>query len=237
MQSNNTPGYKHLFFDLDRTLWDFDTNNRATFTEIYDHFCLHSRGIVNFEEFFGFYTQINATLWKKYRDHLIKKEELNFLRFHNTLLSFGIKDSELAQKMSVYYIDVSPYKTALYPSTIDTLESLLGKYQMHIVTNGFEEVQYIKLDNSGLKKYFDKVITSEQAGFKKPDRRIFEFALQVSGASRQDSLFIGDDTEADILGAHLAGIDQLWVRHYPDQPTFNKATYSVDKLKDILLIL
>jgi putative hydrolase of the HAD superfamily len=237
MDHKNTTHYKHLFFDLDRTLWDFDTNNLDTFREIFDKYNLKKKGISDFDNFFTYYTQINTALWQAYRDQVITKESLNFRRFYESLLFFGIDDESLARDIGKYYIHISPLKTALYPHTLETLEKLFGKYQMHIITNGFEEVQYIKIEKSGLGKYFDKIITSERAGYKKPDSRIFEFALMEAKANARESLLIGDDPEADILGAHQAGMDQLWVRHYKDQKAIMPPTYIVENLRDILEIL
>jgi putative hydrolase of the HAD superfamily len=237
MDHKNTTRYKHLFFDLDRTLWDFDTNNLDTFREIFDKYNLKQRGISDFDNFFAYYTQINTALWQAYRDQVITKEALNFRRFYESLLFFGIDDESLARDIGKQYIHISPLKTALYPQTLETLEKLFGKYKMHIITNGFEEVQYIKIEKSGLAKYFDKIITSERAGYKKPDSRIFEFALLEARANAHESLLIGDDPEADILGAHQAGMDQLWVRHYKDQKAIMSPTYIVENLRDILEIL
>lgn len=238
MNLNSHPkSYKHLFFDLDRTLWDFDTNNLETFREMFELFELNKKGIPCFDEFFREYTIINTALWQAYRDHKITKQNLNFKRFYDTLMIYGVDDRNMAAEIGTHYIKVSPLKTNLYPETIETLEKLYGKYHMHIITNGFDEVQYIKIENSGLGKYFEKIITSERAGFKKPDKRIFEFALKETGAIVQESIIIGDDPEADILGAYQIGMDQLWVKHYNDKAELLQATYEVDRLRDILKIL
>lgn len=233
---NNTK-YKHLFFDLDRTLWDFDANNKATFAELYHKFELETKGVANAELFYTEYQTINKSLWDAYKKEEITKEVLNFQRFYNSLMLYDISDSSLARDMGAFYISASPLKTLLYPHTHETLDFLHRKYQMHIITNGFEEVQYIKIEKSGLGKYFDKIITSERAGYKKPDKRIFEFALQETGANIAESIIIGDDPEADILGAQLAGMDQIWVKHPPVKGDVEKPTFEVNQLRDILSIL
>jgi putative hydrolase of the HAD superfamily len=229
--------YKHLFFDLDRTLWDFDTNNRNTFEELFAKFELVRRGIVDPGSFYTQYQKINMALWEEYKQQKITKETLNFKRFYDSLLLYNIADSTLATEIGQFYITNSPLKTVLYPGTIETLELLSQKYKMHIITNGFEEVQYIKIAKSGLDKYFDKIITSEKAGFKKPDKRIFEYALQEAGAAIEESLIIGDDPEADIFGASQIGMDQIWVKHPPVHEPKGKATFEVSFISDILKIL
>ncbi len=229
--------YKHLFFDLDRTLWDFDTNNLKTFNNVYSTFRLNERGIPSLDSFLEIYHPINIVLWEKYRDHIIAKETLNFSRFYNTLCEFGIHDEQLAHDMGKYYLQISPLQTTLYPQTLETLHLLKRKYQLHIITNGFEEVQYIKIARAGLEPFFDKIITSERAGYNKPDNRIFEFALLETGAKASESIVIGDDPEADIAGARQAGMDQIWVKHPPVKETTERATYEVAQLKDILAVL
>ncbi|MFN3556421.1 MAG: YjjG family noncanonical pyrimidine nucleotidase [Bacteroidales bacterium] len=229
--------YKHIFFDLDRTLWDFDTNNRETFREMYDHFGLLQRGIPDPVRFYDQYQQINMALWEDYKQGIIEKETLNFERFHQSLLLYSVNDSKLAKEMGEWYVRLSPLKTNLYPHTLQVLETLQRKYQLHIITNGFEEVQYIKLEKSGLKPFFSHIITSERAGFKKPDKRIFEYALHQTGASVHESLIIGDDPQADIAGGQQVGMDQIWVKHHAEGLPVEDATFCVEKLSDILDIL
>lgn len=229
--------YKHLFFDLDRTLWDFETNNLESFTELYTHFDLQRKGIVDFDAFFKEYHVINYALWDEYKQQLITKEHLNFNRFYRTLKLFGIEDELLATDMGKMYLHISPQKKVLYPQTHELLDALSVHYTLHIITNGFEDVQYVKISNSGLDKYFKTIITSEKAGYKKPAREIFEYALAQTGAFPVDSLIIGDDPEADIWGAHQAGWDQIWVKHLPLKPEMVKPTYSVDRVEEILTIL
>lgn len=233
----NTVKYKHLFFDLDRTLWDFDTNNQATFSEMHKKFQLEAMGIDDSAHFYTRYQKINFALWEQYKLQQITKEMLNYSRFYDSLKLYGIDNPNLACEMGAYYITTSPQKTALYPGTIELLEILHSKYQMHIITNGFEEVQFIKMENSGLSKYFDKIITSERAGSKKPDKGIFEFALREAGAQIRESIIIGDDPEADIQGARLVGMDQIWVKHPPMKESKEKPTYEVGQLREILKIL
>ncbi len=229
--------YKHLFFDLDRTLWDFDLNNLETFLEMCRYFKLSEKGIDDPNLFYNIYQKINVALWESYKKGEITKERLNFSRFFHSLNVYNIADNELAAQMAEWYIRESPLKTHLYPGTLETLEQLFPKYEMHIVTNGFEEVQFTKIENSGLKEYFRSIITSEMAGYKKPDKRFFDYALKETGARPEESIIIGDDPEADIMGAHQIGMDQIWVKHKPVKPETTKPTFAVNKLQEILEIL
>ncbi|HEY9113921.1 MAG TPA: YjjG family noncanonical pyrimidine nucleotidase [Bacteroidales bacterium] len=201
--------YKHIFFDLDRTLWDFDSSAEMAFTEIFEKFHLYEKGIESVKIFQKAYNIHNEQLWELYRHGKIEKEILRSLRFQMTLADFGIADEKLAEKIGDEYLTISPLKVSLFPNAFETLQYLQQKYILHLITNGFSEVQYIKLKASGLEKYFIEIITSEEAGVKKPDARIFEYSLKKSGAKAAESLMIGDDYEVDVLGAKNAGIDQV----------------------------
>jgi len=203
--------YTDLFFDLDRTLWDFDRNSQETFLDIHNKYNLPGRGITDFDEFMTRYHKINSELWDYYRKGQIEKEVLNVSRFSLTLSSYGIKDKLLSEGLAKDYVEISPTKNHLYPDAHSVLEYLSAKYVLHIITNGFEEIQLRKLKNAGLEKFFSNVITSEDAGYKKPDINIFRYALAVSKVNPEQSLMIGDDIEVDIIGARDAGIDQVLV--------------------------
>lgn len=202
-------GIKHIFFDLDRTLWDFETNSKKALQEIYAHYEL-SNHIEHFNHFHHSYLKINADLWQKYGKKKITKEELRDARFLKTLKIHDIHDEDLANKISQSYIDLSPKQTQLFPNTIKTLEDLREKgYKMHIITNGFVEVQFIKLKESRLETFFDIIVCSEHIGFNKPDKRIFHHALELAGAKAEESVMIGDDLKIDILGANQVGMEAI----------------------------
>jgi len=228
--------YKHLFFDLDRTIYDFDNNAKDTFFEIYINFKLKELGVEDFKDFYYKYTQHNNKLWDLYRKGEIEKELLSYKRFALTLNDFNIDDIVLAKKIAHEYITKSPLKKKIFPHVRETLDFIKDKFRMHIITNGFEEVQMIKLQNTDLMKYFEHIITSERAGVKKPEKGIFEYSLKIANAEAKESLMIGDDLEVDILGAKNAGIDQVFVNYHNHQHK-EKITFEIDsfnKLKDIL---
>ncbi len=197
---------KDIFFDLDRTLWDFEKNSNQTLLDIIKKFHLLKIGVDCPKEFIRKYRVHNERLWKLYRENIITKEELRNERFLITLKDYFINDPILATKMGDEYIKKSPLKRNLFPYTIDTLVYLNKKYNLHIITNGFDEVQHIKLDYSDLKQYFNCIITSEKIGIKKPNPEIFVYALEKAKTNSKESVMIGDDLEADILGASKVGI-------------------------------
>ena len=228
--------YKHIFFDLDHTLWDFERNAEETKREMFETFKLKERGIPDYETFREMYIGINRALWAMYRDNIIEKDELNFRRFYDTLCLLGINDRGLGEDMATGFIQGISSKTYLFPHAKELLEYLYPKYPIHIITNGFEEVQYAKLKNSGMDRYFSSVITSEKACSKKPDAEIFQYALRKTGALAADSLMIGDDLDVDMAGARQNGIDQLYVNHdrKVHSETVTMEVFSLDEIVGLL---
>lgn len=190
----------------------------------------------NFNTFVTTYKEHNERLWELYRLGQIKKEELRNNRFVLTLNDFNCNDIELATKIGDDYIELSPQQTLLFPGTIETLEYLAPKYKMHIITNGFVEVQYKKLRNSKLEKYFDKVITSEEAKASKPKPGIFHSALSSANAKKAECLMIGDDLNNDIIGAKKYGFDQVFfnpnLNHHQEEVTYE--IKNIPELKEFL---
>lgn len=228
--------YKNLFFDLDRTLWDFETNSQETLSELLKKYNLLEKGIGSESNFINEYLIINEQLWEEYRKGIIDKNTLRYDRFYRALLKFEIDDRPLSQAIGNDYIAISPLKTSLFPHTKEVLNYLNVKYKLHIITNGFEEVQYVKIKSCGIEKYFCQVITSERAGFKKPDVRIFEYSLKSVNASTSDSLMIGDSLEADIIGARNAGMHQVYFNP-KNEPHSEKVTFEINGLEELLSFL
>lgn len=226
------PKYKHLFFDLDRTLWDFEKSALEAFEEIFDKHQLEQKGIANVQTFHQKYSDHNQRLWNLYREGKLPKEILRWKRFYLTLLDFGIDDKDLAETMGEDYLTISPQKVNLFPHAIETLSCLFEKYHLHLITNGFQEVQQIKLRASGMNRYFEQVITSEEAGVKKPNPQIFYYALEKSAASPDESLMIGDDYPVDIEGARNVGMDQVFFD--PENASQEiTATFKIADLKEL----
>lgn len=229
--------YKHLFFDLDHTLWDFETNAKATLQDLYNENMLRKKGIENFQDFFDKYSYHNHRLWDKYTKGLIKQDELRWKRMWLSLLDFKIADEQLSKKMSIEFLALLPSKQHLFPYTVEILNYLTQKnYQLHLITNGFETVQHNKLKNCGLANYFVEIVTSEGSNSLKPNREIFEYALQKANASKQDSIMIGDNIDADIEGGINAGLDTIFVNHL-SQEKYAKANYTIFHLQELEAIL
>ena len=225
--------YQHLFFDLDHTLWDFDTNARTTLEELYTEFDMHRTVTPLFDDFYQKYLYHNEILWNRYHQGLISADELKWKRMWRTLLEFRIGHEQMARDMSQRFLEVLPTKRALFPYTIEILDYLTAKgYQLHLITNGFEQTQWKKLNNSGLEKYFVEVITSEGSNSVKPNREIFDYALLKTGANLHTSIMLGDNPEADILGAINAGMDSVFVNHHHATIDY-KPTYTVNHLSEL----
>lgn len=200
---------KHLFFDLDRTLWDFDKNSEFALKQIISDEKLASR-VGSFDNFHSIYVDENARLWQMYGKGLLSKEILRYKRFQDTLIQFGLDDIDLAKRMGDAYVDLSPRQTHLFPNTKETLQELQSiGFQLHIITNGFSEVQYLKLENCGLIQFFDVIVCSEIIGKNKPDPLIFSHAMSEAKTSSSNSLMIGDDYHADINGAIQSGMHAI----------------------------
>ena len=227
--------YKHVFFDLDGTLWDFAGNSKDTQREMFDRFSLYS--IFNtYDDFFEIFNKYNDQLWEEYRLGEIKKSKLKWYRFYLSLKEKNVEDESLARSLDEFYLSESPKKTRLIPHTLEILQELKSKYELHIITNGFNEVQFTKLENSKLDQYFNVIVTSEDAGALKPDIRIFQYALEKAGAGYAESIMVGDILEVDIVGARMAGMDQIYLN--PEGNSHNETiSYEVCGLKEILKIL
>lgn len=198
---------KHIFFDLDHTLWDFETNSDFAFKTIFKKHNVP----VRLDKFLNYYRNINQEYWKLYREEKITKSVLRIGRLKDTFTKINVSVSDkLIDNLSVDYIEVLPNYNELFEGAIEILNYLKPKYKLHIITNGFNEVQYKKLKNSGLSTYFEQIITSEDAGVKKPNPIIFNYALKKAAATSKESIMIGDNYEADVMGAIDNGIDAIY---------------------------
>ena len=229
--------YKHLFFDLDHTLWDFDANSKATLQYLYGKFELDKKGIQEFEGFRDLYEHYNEMLWAKLRKGTITREELRWKRMALTLADYNIDDMPLVHEMSVLYLEKLPKQGLLLEGARSLLDYCTAKgYGLHIITNGFETTQQEKVRTASLDTYFRHVFTSEHAGSMKPHRPIFEYALHTTGAVMEESIMIGDCLEADIQGARNMGMDQIFYNPMR-KPHEEPITFEVNHLDEIKNIL
>jgi len=208
MKINNI---SHIFFDLDHTLWDFDKNSALTFGKIFELNNIE----VDLEDFLEVYVPINFQYWKLYREEKIDKATLRYGRLNDAfkLLNINVKTS-MIYKLSDDYITYLCTFNHLFDGAIEILEYLQVKYKLHIITNGFKEVQQSKLNNAKIDKYFVTVTNSEMVGVKKPNPKIFKHALNIANANQENSIMIGDNYEADILGALNFGIDAICYNYH-----------------------
>jgi putative hydrolase of the HAD superfamily len=229
--------YQHLFFDLDHTLWDFEINSKETLQELFLLHRLHETVTPEFNTFYEKYSYHNKKLWDRYHHGFITQEELKWKRMWHALLEFKVGDEKLSKQLSSEYLEILPTKNKLFDYTFEILDYLTKKeYNLHLITNGFEKVQWRKLDNAKIGHYFSSVITSEIACCLKPHKDIFDFAIGKAGCCYQESLMLGDNLDADILGAMQAGMDTVFVNHINEQ-TLLEPTYTIYHLKELEDIL
>lgn len=235
MEVHPVKPYRHLFFDLDHTLWDFEANSRAVLAELHADLRLGAMGIER-ADFIAVYEEVNAALWGRHEEGVIPKEVLRALRFKQALCRFGVQDAGLAKQLEETYMERCPKRAALIPGALGLLEDLRPHYHLHIITNGFTEVQAVKMNASGIRGFFGVVLTSEMAGAAKPSLKIFRHAMRSAGAKAHESLMIGDNARADIAGSRRAGMDQA---HFsPVGAGDPEATYRIaqlDALRPLLL--
>lgn len=227
--------YKHIFFDLDHTLWDYEKNAQETLYEIHKIFELKSHNI-SVQNFHETYKRVNFQLWRAYNKAEITKDELRDVRFYNTLGFLGVKDKVLALKIEDEFLAICPRKPHVLPHTFETLNYLSEKYEMHIITNGFKGSTEEKLVNSRLRPYFKETITSECIGITKPNAKIFEYAVNMAGTNVADSIMIGDNPETDMQGALNFGIDRIYFNTHGKQCKI-EVHHEIRGLKELSTIL
>ena len=233
---------ENLFFDLDHTLWDYDTSARQTLEELYNRYDIASKSEASVEQLVASFFVVNEDLWDKYNKGQISKYYLRTERFKLVFdgieLSRKIFSEKEIEHFGTDYLYECPNKPNLISGAIELLEKLSGQFRMHIITNGFNEVQGTKIRTSGLQPYFEHIITSERAGSKKPSSSIFQFAIDLTDSSVNSSLMIGDNLHTDMKGARDFGMDQVFFnpenKHHNDQVTFE--IQRLEQLLDLLSI-
>ena len=201
---------KHIFFDLDHTIWDFDRNAQETLTELYHKYKLDTVGLSSCDSFIERYTENNQLLWADYHMGRISKAQLRSERFHKTFIELGVVPAQIPSQFEEDYVQFGPTKTNLFEGTEKVLTYLQKKYTLHIISNGFKETTLKKMELCNLNPYFSNVIISEDVGVNKPDKAIFEYALNIASAQKQESIMIGDSLEADIRGAQDFGMKAIF---------------------------
>jgi putative hydrolase of the HAD superfamily len=233
MLSLETMKVEHIFFDLDHTLWDFEKNSALTFEKILPE----AKVLVEFDQFIASYIPINAKYWKLYRDEKVSKADLRYARLKETfdLLNYQVED-EVIHHLSEEYIHQLPNFNYLFEGALELLDYLKSRYPLHIITNGFEEVQTLKMRKSGILDYFQEIVTSESVGVKKPNPKVFQYALQKTKTHPEAALMIGDNLEADIQGALNVGMNVI---HYNSEKSIHipqniRSVHSLLEIKQYL---
>ena len=224
----------NLFFDLDHTLWDFDKNSDLTFFKILKKNNLN----IDVSKFLNSYHPINRKYWELYRENKVSKADLRYYRLSDTFkkLNYDIND-DLINQLAIDYIEHLSDFNHLIPDTLIVLNSLKSNYRMHIITNGFKEVQKRKLEKSKLIQYFDSVTISEDVGVKKPHKLIFDHALTAANANVENSVMIGDNFNADILGALGVGMKAIYYDFHKTNEKERENVTIIKRLKEIITIL
>lgn len=229
--------YTTIFFDLDDTLWDTVNNAKESLSELYDAHNIN-RFYESFDDFYAVYSKYTTTLWEQYNHGHIDKPTLIKERFLAPFRSFGTITEKHALEMNEDFFARIATKKGLINGALEILDYLKPKYRMHIISNGFTELQDKKISGSGLGGYFDKVVLSDSLGINKPDPRIFNHLLNLAQTESSEVIMIGDNINTDILGAKNSGIDQIWFN--PEQSSDQNNTnpnYEICSLLEIKNIL
>ena len=224
--------YDHLFFDLDNTLWDFDKNSKDSLLLISNNLTINC----SFDDFFQYFDTVNNQLWKEYQNKKLKQKEVVVKRFELVFDKFKIKADP--EKANDQFLQLLPGRSILKPYTIETLQYLKDKgYRLHIVTNGIKDIQIKKIENSGISRFFELIITSEEVGIPKPDKRIFRYALTKANARKIKSIVIGDSWESDIIGAQQVGMKSIFISWDKPVAENHPSTIIISNLRQIQELL
>ena len=228
--------YKHIFFDLDHTIWDFDKNAEETLHELYSIYGLKELGLHSADVFIETYTRNNHRLWAEYHTGKISKDQLREARFKKTFLDLGMEPEVIPIEFENHYVRLCPTKTNLFPGAHETLQYLQSRYILHLISNGFRESQDIKINGANIGGYFRHVIISEIVGANKPDKAIFEHAINLAQTTKDESLMIGDSLEADVYGALNFGMDAIYFNPAGlDKP--EDVPVQISSLKELMMML
>lgn len=233
-----TPAKKYncIFFDLDHTLWDYETNSRETLIELYFQYGLEAKGVDTCDGFTAQFKDVNTRLWDQFDNGVITSDVIRTERFKQVLEPFGVKDKKLCDDLANDYLAVCPQKANVMPHAFEILDYLSGQYKLSVITNGFEEIQHTKLASSKLTAYFDHIITSQKAGCRKPSCDIFNFALDCNNIKHHEALMVGDNLITDIGGACNAYIDAVFFN--PERIVHDgHSAYEINCLSELRRIL
>ncbi len=228
--------YKHIFFDLDHTLWDYDANASEALRELFERFELIRYPNISADLLIDTFFSVNYDLWDLYNKHEIQRKDIRERRFPTIFKRMGLSTHDMPDSIEKDYIALSPTKSRTFPHAHDVLDYLGAKYDLHIITNGFDDIQDTKMTSSGIKHHFDVIVTSESANQRKPNPDIFHLAMEQADASVEESIMIGDNLGSDIQGAINVGMDHIW---FNPQRTFTsvKVQHEIQNLIELKSLL
>jgi len=225
----------HIFWDLDHTLWDYATNSKLTIYELFEKHDIHRRIEHGPEIFHDTYSKHNNLAWIQYREGQIDKETLRKQRFQNTFLELGTDPEGIAEIFENEFVEICRSKPHLIEGAMDVLNFFQKSYRQHIITNGFKEALDHKILNSGISQFFDTITNSEDSGYQKPNPEIFNIALKDAGATPRNSVMIGDNLEADVLGAYQLGMRCVYFNPANlNQELIPSNILTISKLRELL---
>ena len=222
-----------LFFDLDHTIYDFDKNSALTFTAAFKQFNLEK-----VEDFMTHFKPINDAYWERFSKDEITRDALRYGRLKDTFeaINLNVTDDKI-YAIADYFIDNLSNHNHVFDGAHEALDYLKTKYRLHIITNGPDVVQYRKLQNAQLAHYFESVTNSEIAGVKKPHPQIFNHALNKVNVTAQQSIMIGDNYQADIMGALNVGMHVIWFNCNQEQQNIKNEIFQINQLKQLINFL
>ncbi|MHA8065156.1 YjjG family noncanonical pyrimidine nucleotidase [Aquirufa sp. ROCK2-A2] len=223
---------KAIFFDWDHTLWDHDLNAQEVIFELFEELNLYPKQIIDFPVAWETFRIINDQLWDQYQAGQISQTYLRENRFKDYFKALKLETDTDA--FSKEYLYRTPRKKHLIPGAAMVVSQLAQKYPLYILTNGFDDIQYVKVDGSGIGHYFKKMITSEQIGVKKPDPLFFRHALDLANCQANEVLMIGDHAIADIQGAEDVGITSI---HFQSSNLISNSKRVISQLSDLLYLI
>ncbi len=210
-------GVKHIFFDLDDTLWDFEKNSGIVLEQLFTEYNLSQKLKTDYNAFHSAYKETNLAFWSRYYKQQINKQYLRNNRFHETFKKFAYDNYEENLEITEQYLSRAPHGKHLKNGCLEVLDHLKPNYHLHIITNGFKEIQHIKMHNTGLKNYFKNIIISEEHNLTKPNPKIFRLAEKLANCNKEECVMIGDSLESDIEGALGAGWKAIWLTDRTDK--------------------
>lgn len=212
-----------VFFDLDRTLLDRDSSIRRFVDDQHQRFSSSLGGIPG-EEFCASFEELD-------QQGYVPKDNV----YEQLVKMYGLNPF-LSEQLHEDYNESFKHHCVPFSGLVELLDTLLAKgMQLGIITNGRGSFQMENIRALEIEPYFEAILISEAEGFKKPDSQIFHAALKRLGVTPEESVFVGDHMEKDVLAAEKIGMTGVWKRAFGEED--ERAMYVIDDLRDLLSLL